>query len=171
MPEQVVHLLETIQIEAEQRHGALATPRALERQLELLCELAPVRKLRQLVGRGEHRQLAIRLLESPLDVLQVRDLDDRLADSTPAFRPVDRVEADEVVRRPVLARELQVRDRFTGLEHRSQERLERIRVVWDELAQRLADELVGRHAEDGGQRLVHPDVPQLLVEERKSGRR
>ena len=36
---------------------------------------------------------------------------------------------------------------------------------------RLADELLGRHADHRRQRLVDADVPEILVEEREAGRR
>ena len=43
-------------------------------------------------------------------------------------------------------------------------------MMWDDLAKRLADEPLGGHAEHRRQWLVDPDVPEVLVEERESGR-
>ena len=51
-----------------------AAARAREREVELLVEHAPVRRLRQLVGGGEDGELAVRLLQAALDGLQVGDV-------------------------------------------------------------------------------------------------
>ena len=64
VPERVVDVLEAVEVEAEDGDGEPAAASARERELELLVEKAPVGKLGQLVGRREHGEAAVRLLET-----------------------------------------------------------------------------------------------------------
>ena len=170
VPERVVDVLEAIEVDAEDGDGEPAAARARERELELLVEQPPVGKLGQLVGRREHGQALVRLLETPFDVLQVGDVGHRRGDSEQAGRRRHGVVAHEVPE-TLRVRDLDPAHGFARLEHRASERFENVSVHRRQLSQRAAFDLVALVAHDLGERLVDANVPKIVVEEPEAGGR